>query len=198
LAVSSTKRGRERNRADNYPTPAWCVKRLVEAVRLPAGDWLEPCAGDGAIIDAINIPGVKWDALEIRKIPVRRLEQNPNVAAVHCNALEFLQDETLHYSVAISNPPFSLAQQFIDICLQRANHVVMLLRLNYLSSEKRHEFMTHTRPDVYVLPNRPSFVGGGKTDSIEYAWFHWHPDAKGKLRILSLTPALERIPRRRK
>jgi hypothetical protein len=140
----------------------------------------------------------QWDALEIRRGAIKHLDQLPSVSATQCNALELLQDTGIHYSVAISNPPFSLAQEFIDLCLQRATHTVMLLRLNFLSSEKRHEFMTNTRPDVYVLPNRPSFVGGGKTDSIEYAWFHWHPEASGKLRILGLTPALDRIPRRRK
>jgi hypothetical protein len=174
------------------------VKRLTEAVRLPAGEWLEPCAGDGAIIRAINIPGVTWDAIEIRKRPMQSLEKIDKVAAVNCNALEFLQDNTLSYNVAISNPPFSLAQEFIDICRIRARHVVMLLRLNYLSSEKRHEFMSRTRPDVYVLPNRPSFVGGGKTDSIEYAWFHWHEGSTGKLRILALTTKEARTPHRRK
>jgi hypothetical protein len=200
--VSSTKRGRERNRADNYPTPAWCVTRFLEAVTLPSGVWLEPCAGDGAIIRAVNaMPGRgpnRWDALELRAKPMAALDSIPNVSPTRCDALKVLSYGNLSYSVAISNPPFSLAQEFIDACRGVATQTVMLLRLNFLASEKRHFYMTSTRPDVYVLPNRPSFVGGGKTDSIEYAWFHWHPHASGKLRILALTPALERIPRRRR
>lgn len=35
---------------------------------------------------------------------------------------------------------------------------------------------SHT-PDIYVLPNRPSFSGKG-TDSIEYAWFVWRKENK--------------------
>lgn len=43
----------------------------------------------------------------------------------------------------------------------------------------------HT-PDVYVLPQRPSFTGKG-TDSTSYAWFVWTSAEKteGKLQILN-------------
>lgn len=202
--MSSTNRGRERNRHDDYPTPAWCVDRFCEEVVLPVGQWLEPCAGDGAIIrafnDNYNADAIAWDAIEIREGPIPELEAIHNVSAVQGNALEILSDPNISYVVSASNPPFELAQEFIEVCRARSTHTVLLLRLNYLASEKRHAYMTATRPDVYVLPNRPSFVGGGKTDSIEYAWFHWHPGADGKLRILGLTPKEERIirPRRRK
>lgn len=196
--MSSTKRGRLRQRQDNYPTPAWCVNRLTEAVELPRGKWLEPCAGDGAIIRAVARADVVWDAVEIRSRPIPHLEALPNVAVINMDALEYLRDSSLHYDVAITNPPFTLAGHFIATCRERATHVVMLLRLNYLASETRHALMTNTRPDVYVLPNRPSFVGGGKTDSIEYAWFHWHPKSRGLLRVLALTPASVRVQARRR
>ena len=49
----------------------------------------------------------------------------------------------------------------------------MLLRLNYLGSANRHSFMSQHAPDLYVLPNRPSFKANGATDSIDYAWFVW-------------------------
>jgi hypothetical protein len=49
-------------------------------------------------------------------------------------------------------------------------------------------------PDVYVLPNRPSFTGGS-TDSIEYAWFVWRTRAarSGTIRVLAETGREERI-----
>lgn len=65
--MSSTKRGTKRVELDQYPTPKWCVHRLLEAVDLPAGRWLEPCAGAGNIINAVSEvrSDVKWDAWEI-------------------------------------------------------------------------------------------------------------------------------------
>jgi len=78
------------------------------------------------------------------------------------------------YDVAITNPPFYLAEPILRRAMQHSRHVLLLLRLNFLGSERRHEFLrTHMPDDIYVLPNRPSFRGDNKTDSIEYAWFHW-------------------------
>ena len=53
--MSATNRGAVRNEHDFYPTPAWCVHRLLEAVPLPAGRWLEPCVGDGAKIGRAHV-----------------------------------------------------------------------------------------------------------------------------------------------
>jgi hypothetical protein len=95
--------------------------------------------------------------------------------------------ERKRFSVAITNPPFRLAQDFIDACLTCSDTVVMLLRLNYLASKSRWAFMSQHTPDVYVLPSRPSFTGGG-TDSIEYAWFVWGQERRtqGTVKVLGL------------
>lgn len=51
--------------------------------------------------------------------------------------------------------------------------VCMLLRVNFLGSQKRAAWMRANTPSVYVLPKRPSFKSDGKTDATEYAWFLW-------------------------
>ena len=58
--------------------------------------------------------------------------------------------------------------------------------MNFLGSQKRAAFMRAFPPDVYGLPRRPSFTGGG-TDATEYAWLVWTPERNrpsGSLRIL--------------
>jgi len=53
--VSSTNRGNgKRSATDFYPTPPWCVHRLLDRLALPGGRWFEPRAGQGAIISAVN------------------------------------------------------------------------------------------------------------------------------------------------
>jgi len=100
------------------------------------------------------------------------------------------------FDVALTNPPFSLARPFVEHARGMADHVVMLLRLNFLASAGRAPWMRQDAPDVYVLPNRPSFTGKG-TDSIDYAWFHWGPQVRsqGALRVLRPLPASERRPK---
>lgn len=94
------------------------------------------------------------------------------------------------FAVAAGNPPYSLAEEFLARSLEVADTVALLLRVNYLASAKRNVFMRKFTPDVYILPNRPSFRGKG-TDSPEYAWLLWPKDrdrSTGVLRILDTTP----------
>ena len=209
--MSATGRSNVRDLDDAYFTPAWCVRRLLEACPLPNhGPWLEPCAGDGAIIRAVTsyasapmprpYSEVKWTAIEIRDV------DRPSGLAMNTiwrrgqNFLTLPDAEIdLHYTVAITNPPYRHALEFIERCRDLADTTVMLLRLNYLASAKRAEFMRANPPDVYVLPNRPSFTGGGKTDCTEYAWMVWPRVGRrrsfGEVRVLATTPRDERCKR---
>lgn len=200
--MSATNRGGQRSEADFYPTPAWCVHRLLEAVSLPGGTWLEPTAGQGAIIAAVNQvrSDVHWRAIELE--PRFAPSIAANIGKRHVVTGDFLRVAPSKIrepvSVVITNPPYSVAMPMIEHALTfGADHVVMLLRLNFIASAGRADFMRKHAPDVYVLPNRPSFSGKG-TDSIEYAWFVWHGAkrrSKGSLTVLPLTPAEERSGR---
>ena len=206
--MSSTNRGSVRPEHDVYPTPGWCVRRLLERVSLPSGLWFEPCAGEGAIIDAANewiasdaiseVPGslIRWESMDIRPEcyePLRVFGRS------HCG--DFLKFTPVpRCEVVITNPPFSIAQQVIEQSLQIADVVVMLLRLNWLGTEVRHPFVSEFMPDVHVLPNRPKFdLMKRGTDSIEYAWFVWRRTGRlgarrtrGLIEMLALTPRGER------
>jgi len=202
--VSSTGRGeRLGGEHDNFETPAWCVRRLLEAVTLPAGTWVEPGAGNGAIIKAVNSCArtLMWQAIEIRpECQGALLATGADVVTIG----DFLTTGVdPSASVVIGNPPFALAERFIERAFELCPRavVVFLLRLNFAAGEKRQAFMERTRPSVYVLPNRPPFTrnAAGKfaTDSTEYAWFVWPPSrirgsSWGWFRVLASTPAEER------
>lgn len=203
--MSATGRGGERIASDNYPTPAWCVHRLLEVCPLPLASlgvrrWLEPCAGDGAIMRAVDTflrpeDRPSWTAVEIRPeaaelIPARDGD------LVHVG--DFLRDAPPSgpFITIITNPPYSLAMEFIQRSFDLAPgaFIVMLLRVNFAASAARSTFMREFPPDVYVLPNRPSFTNGG-TDATEYAWFVWPPIRRrthGSFRVLATTSKEER------
>ena len=198
--VSATGRKKGvRVEQDVYPTPAWCVRRLLEKVPLPGGYWLEPCAGEGHIISAVSRvrTDVAWHAVEYRTECASGLSTlvGPE-QAVSGDFLTFAPywastSPTPRYQVILTNPPYGQAMEFIEACLPLAENVVMLLRLNFLASTTRHRFMSTHTPDVAVLPNRPSFVGG-KTDATEYCWMIWGRQATGRLIYLDCTPSGER------
>lgn len=198
--MSSTGRGQRLGGAEDfYRTPMWTVRRLLEAYNPRGGLWLEPGAGAGNIIRAVNSvrSDVQWLAVEIRREEQARLEQ--------IGAKVFIADflSWTPPSKAISdaitcvpgNPPFSRAQEFIDHAREVAPNadVALQLRLNFVGSEERADFMRRCAPDIFTLPNRPSYYLR-ETDSIEYGWLVWPPGerAAGSFQVLGSTAIEER------
>lgn len=187
--MSATNRSAVRHPDDFYETPAWCVHRLLEAVELPFSRWLEPSAGAGAIRSAVD--AFVWRSL----VTWTELDINPRRAGI-------IQEDFLSarfdrgFDVVIGNPPFRLAEDFVRRAVGLAPVVAFLLRLNWLASAKRADWLQKHTPSIYVLPNRPSFTGKG-TDATDYAWFVWgtepgHVDYGPTVKILATTPASER------
>jgi hypothetical protein len=198
--MSATGRGAEREDEDYYPTPSWTVRRLLEAWQPKPGSWLEPGAGGGAIIravDAATLVKHDWIGVEIREEERETLTPLCKVVQIG----DFLHGDDRYMppfivSTVIGNPPFRFAAEFIwkARMLCPIADIAFLLRLNFAASDERADFMRQTPPDVYVLPNRPSFTGEG-TDSPEYAWFVWPPvaaRARGGFQVLNTTPIAER------
>lgn len=160
--MSATGRGAERQEDDFYCTESWCVNALLAKLYLPGGRWLEPGAGDGAIVRAVQAlrSDVEFTAIEKRDTLIGQ------VTPCDWWGSDFLEpnDQLLpalsanKFDVAIGNPPYKLALQFIWQSMQFAKIVAFLLRLDFLGSRKRVPFWRKHPADVYVLPDRPSFV----------------------------------------
>lgn len=193
--------------ADDYPTPAWALWRFAERFGdfIGPGHLLDPCAGSGGLMRAGCWPDRRWLGIEINARHGAKLRD-----AAHDYMIgDFLRNQSVeawikrrahHIHAIVTNPPYSLAQEFIERCqaLLPGKPIVMLLRLNFLASEGRHGLMRGFGPSVYVLPNRPSFrrnaEGRAATDATEYAWFYFPPKPRrrGFVEVLDLTPASER------
>lgn len=192
---STRKNSTKRDPFDYYPTPSWCVHRFLEKAGIPyktGAVWLEPSAGDGAIIRAVgsyqqikkngttSIISYKpnWVATEIQ--PKFQTDLEKEVSSTRVLITDFSKFDVDGFGISpqviITNPPFNQALSFIKKSMElKAEYICMLLRLNFLGSAERSTFMRENTPDIYVLPNRPSFTGKG-TDSIEYAWFVWRKE----------------------
>jgi hypothetical protein len=186
---------------DYYTTPSWCVRRLLEEWR-PArsgGIWVEPGAGNGAIIRATdafpgNRPG-RWRAYEIREEERQALEGL--CATTIGNFLHLQEEPSEEVTVVLGNPPYNQAFDFIrqaHLLFPRAE-IVYLLRVAFTASQERYDFMRSHMPDEFKLPDRPSFTGEGGGDSADYAWMRWPADwirRDGYTRMLARTPLEER------
>jgi len=148
-----------RNAYDYYATPEWCYEKLpIDYSKYKSA--LEPCAGDYRIATFLEDKGIEFvDTCEIQE------------------NRDFF-DYSGKVDLIFTNPPYSIALEFIEKALQHADTVIMLLRINFLGAQKRHTFFSNNEPDaLYVLSKRPSFTGKG-TDSTEYAWYVWQNKEK--------------------
>ena len=190
--MSSTNRGSERRVDDEYYTPAWCVHRLKEAWQPdPFGSLVEPAVGGGAIVDALA-PERNWFGFDVREV-------SPIVRQFKCCNFLKMKLANPDAVAVVTNPPYCLAEEFVrhSRSLYPRADLVFLLRLGFLASEGRLLLWKDLgTPNIYVLPNRPSFTGRG-TDSADYAWYVWPGGVKrkeGDLRVLASTPKSVRCP----
>ena len=205
--MSATGRGATRREGDAYYTPDWAVYRFLEACPLwPGGLWLEPCVGSGAIVRAVydwhrsqKLDPPDWRVSDLKAAPdfdLRVCHQVQHIAiGDYTRGAMDGEIRSGSFSVCLTNPPYQDAHRFVVQALTQCDTVVMLLRLNWLASAERRDWLAEHTPDVYVLPNRPDFTGDGG-DATEYAWMVWRPFGAStrlpRLKILATTPAAER------
>lgn len=182
---------------DFYPTPDWVIELLCNQV-FPELDiysddiLMEPCVGSGNIVRVLANHGFKhWYTCDINKND--EIHNLGHVIYEH-GVCDFL-DETLiptnvyknehKVHAVITNPPFSLAKEFIQKSLAISNITIMLLRLSFLGSQGR-TWLDANMPNVYVIPKRIQFLEGinpenrkkYSSDNSEYGWFVWDSNRK--------------------
>ncbi|MBI2393688.1 MAG: methyltransferase [Deltaproteobacteria bacterium] len=165
-----------RDAQDSYATPSAVTQALLEVIDLRAGARvLEPAVGDGKIVDELlahgplDVTAIELDASRLQHVAKK-------CRALHADFLALRSEAGLtDFDFVITNPPYRLATEFIEHArafVHPTGAIAMLLRLNFLGSRKRAEFLREFYPDIYVITPRSSFTGGG-TDATEYAWFVW-------------------------
>jgi hypothetical protein len=166
---------RESNPHDFLVTPEWCVRGIFNAIqRGSSSPWrpnriLDPCSGDGAILRVGHtfFPGAEKWGLEID--PVRSKLSRESGAIVRTGDALMLptwaDKDGRRPDLICTNPPFSLAMEFLERSLAEVEDfgvVAFLLRLAWLSSLDRVAFHLKHPSDVHVLDRRPSFAASIK------------------------------------
>jgi hypothetical protein len=155
---------------DLYETPAVAVEALLRVECLPYHLW-EPAAGRGAIVKVLRAAGHAVIASDIidygdtTHFPHRDFLTEPLPAG--CEAI-------------VTNPPFQLAEQFVEHALQLCPRVVMLLRLAFLESERRRHILegrglarVHVFRKRLPMMHRAGWEGRKANSGMAFAWFVW-------------------------
>lgn len=173
--MSSTKRGGQRRPDDFYRTPRWAIDALLYTIWGVKGPILDPGCGDGAILAALQDHGYP-DTIGVELDAGRAEAAAPFCRQLLVGDLLTLDLTHLNAGTVIGNPPYALAQEFVEHALrtvQPGGKVYMLLRLAFLAGQKRARSGLWSHLDaVHILSRRPAFTAKG-TDSADYAWIVW-------------------------
>jgi hypothetical protein len=92
--------------------------------------------------------------------------------------------------IIITNPPFRLAREFVDVALGRAPYVAMLLRLAFLEGGARKPWFengplarVHVSSRRLPMMHRDGWEGPKAGSAVAHAWFVWDQTYYGKPEI---------------
>lgn len=178
LAGGNPERGRVED--DFYATDPKSTKALLDNVKFEGDSFLEPCCGQGHISKLIEeyYPNAEVVSQDL----VDRGYGNTGIDFLTC---EFDRK----FDNVITNPPFKLAQEFIEKSLDILNDngkIAMFLKVQFLEGMGRKEFFEKAPLKyVYVFRARQSpWMNGSPVDEKGKKWsstmcFAWFIFEKG-------------------
>jgi hypothetical protein len=181
---------------DDFPTPPWATRALMEHVLSTTGfksgqTCLEPACGRGYMDSVLQEYFSSTDALDIFDYGYGEVG-------------DFLATsyEPGSHDWVITNPPFKLAEEYIQKALPIARTgVAILARTVFLESKGRHERLFESRPPHIFAPfvERVPMVKG-RLDSkastaTAYAWFVWLNVPVSPARVVWIPPCRKILER---
>lgn len=183
LAGISDKRERVEN--DFYATPFEATREILKREEL-VGSILEPAAGQGHISKIIR---EFYPNSEIISTDLVEREDKFNIG-LQGNTDFIRHNFKRKFGTIITNPPFKLAQQFVERALQLAEHkVIMFAKIQFLESKSRRELFEKYPPArIYVFSERVNPLRNGMevdekgkpwASTMCFAWFVWEKGFQG-------------------
>lgn len=190
LVGDNPERGRVEN--DYYATPFSATEALLNALNesgetLSSDTILEPSAGEGHIVKVLK------DFYPYNEIVANDIAYRSSRLGIDVNGgIDFLNYEPHRkFDTIITNPPFALAQEFIEKALELSNHyVIMFAKIQLLEGDKRRKMFDNSPLKyVYVFSKRVNPLRNGEaTDengkpwasTMCFAWFVWEKDYEGE------------------
>ena len=178
------QRHEARDSLDDLPTPPWATRALCEWLvngqlrRLDSLTCREPAANRGHMVKPLKEYFASVEASDVHDygcgFPVRDYLFGP---------------QPDHVDWTVTNPPFRLAEQFIERALETSRHgVAMIVRAAFLESVGRYERLFSKTPPSHVLQftervvmHKGRLAPEGST-ATAYAWLVWMGGTDTRLR----------------
>jgi methylase of polypeptide subunit release factors len=160
-----------------YETPPEATLELTKREILPRRIW-EPSAGRGAIVRVLRNLGHEVLSTDLHD------HGSPDVDVTGVDFLRPLK-VVPEVDAIVMNPPFSMAQQFVQRSMEYAPVCYALLRLAFLESDARHGWFrqiglstVHIFSNRLPMMHRDGWEGNKAKSNTAFAWFiferSWH------------------------
>lgn len=169
-------RTHRRHDMDFYIEPIWTVEALLDAYEWPAPPYIswDPACGSQTIPNALRARGMVCFATDAA---------DRGQGAIH----DFLGMAPPPFGPVdniITNPPYGVAQAFVERALTIATcNVAVLVQAKFCYSQRRHALFTeHPPARLFFLSTRPSMPPGDKLlagtveakgGKMDYLWIVW-------------------------
>lgn len=183
IDVAHSIQGVSKGRPDGdfYPTPPYATQELLKR-EVFCGSIYEPACGDGAISEVLK------DIYPKQKIYSTDLYDRGygDKTGIDFIAYDY---NIKRFDNIITNPPYSLAQDFVEKSLQITNNkVAMLLKIQFLEGVKRYNMFKSTPlKSIYVFSKRLNMTRNGdrmkNSTMLCFAWFVWDKGYHGKPQV---------------
>ncbi|SEB78395.1 hypothetical protein [Rhodobacter sp. 24-YEA-8] len=172
---------------DDFPTPPWATRALCEWLKISAEcaeehplmlAAREPCANRGHMVRVLCEYFATVDAADVHDygagFPVRDYLFGPDPELVDWTVM---------------NPPFRLAEQFIQRGLRTSRHgIAVIVRSAFLEGVGRYRDLFSVMPPSDVLQftervpmHRGKLAGPGGTTATAYCWIIWRSRYQGSV-----------------
>lgn len=189
--IAQAKANWQRKPADFYPTPSRATIALLEWLQPRKGLRVrEPCCGEGHISRVLENYGLEVTSSDL-------LYTGYGEGGVDYLTLPEQDKERYDFEAVITNPPFSLAEDFIRRALRDAPLVAMFLPNDYWHAKTRLRLFTSRPPRaVLALTWRPAFLleERGRSPLANFSWTVWDDSYNGPTQYVPMAKPSRGIP----
>jgi hypothetical protein len=187
------QRTEARDSLDDFPTPPWATRALCEWIvdqrgTLKLDTCREPAANRGHMVRPLLEYFKSVDAFDIHDY------------GAGFQAMDYLASQGDTVDWTITNPPFRLAEQFIERAKRDSHNIAMLVRTAFLESVGRYERLFQYEPPSWVLQftervvmHKGVLTQTGST-ATAYCWVIWDNFGDGT-RFGWIPPCRKRLER---
>lgn len=149
-------------------------KALINYIKNPKNDELyTPKYAIVPILKYIPKDSIIWECCDFGESEITKTLREHNYKVLTSGKKEnfFEYEPKEDYDIIITNPPYSLKDEFLERCYKLNKPFMLLLPITALEGVKRHKLYKRHGLEVIVFDKRVNFLDNKKSNWFNTSWF---------------------------